>query len=223
MAATSPLVCDKAPVPNCGRGNVTGLKIDKTAPSLSVTGISNGATYTLGNVPTPTCTASDATSGLAAPCHGVRSGGNSTGVGAFSYAASVFDKAGNARVAAASYRVVYRFEGLAQPINDPGPPVSVFKAGSTVPASFALMRSNGVTVSPETKPLWVSPVRGARTSAPVNEPVSNAKGTSGSSFVLKNGVWHFDWATKGVAAGYLYRVGVRLDDGTTHYVTLAIR
>ena len=223
VTAMSPVVCDKAPTPNCGRGTLTGLKIDKTAPSLSVTGVANGATYTLGNVPTPGCVASDDTSGLAAPCRGVRSGGTSAGVGTFSYAASAVDRAGNTRVVTASYRVTYRFDGFAQPINDPGPPVSVFKAGSTVPAAFTLMRSNGQTATPAAKPVWVSPVRGARTSAPVNEPVANTKGTSGNAFVLRNGVWHFDWSTRGLAAGYLYRIGVRLDDGTTHYVTVGLK
>ncbi len=224
VTATSPLVCDKVtPTPNCGRGTLAGLKIDKTAPHLSVAGISNGATYTLGNVPTPACTASDALSGLAAPCRGVKAGGNSAGVGSFTYATSVTDKAGNMRAATASYRVVYRFDGFAQPVNDPGPPVSIFKAGSTVPVAFTLKRSNGTTVSPVSKPVWVSPVRGVRTTAAVNEAVSNVKGTSGSTFVLRSGVWHFDWSTKGLASGYLYRIGVRLDDGTTHYVTVGVR
>jgi len=36
VTATSPLVCDKAPTPNCGRGTVTGLKIDKTAPTIAL-------------------------------------------------------------------------------------------------------------------------------------------------------------------------------------------
>ena len=92
-----------------------------------------------------------------------------------------------------------------------------------MPAAFTLKRANGTTVSPATKPTWVSVVRGARTSAPVNESVSTAKATSGSGFVLKNGAWNYDWSTKGLSAGYLYRIGVRLDDGTTHYLNVGVR
>ena len=223
VTAQSPLVCDKAATPNCGRGSVTGLKIDKTPPSLSVAGVSNGATYTLGAVPTPSCAASDALSGLAGPCKGIRTGGNSNGVGQFTYAATVLDKAGNSRVVTASYRVVYRFDGFLAPLNDPGPPISVFKSGSTVPAAIQVKRANGQVVTPVTKPTWVSPVRGARTTLSVNEAISSAKGTSGSAFVWKNGRWQFDWSTKGVSAGYLYRIGVRLDDGTTRYLTIGVR
>jgi hypothetical protein len=216
VTAQSPVVCDKAATPNCGRGYVTGLKIDKTSPSLSVVGVRNGATYTLGSVPPPSCAAADALSGLAGTCKGVRSGGNSNGVGQFTYAATALDKAGNARVVTASYRVVYRFDGFLAPLNDPGPPTSVFKAGSTVPVAF-----QGVPQG--ARPTWVSPVRGGRTTLPVNEAISSAKGTSGSAFVWKNGRWQFDWSTKGVSAGYLYRIGVRLDDGTTHYLTIGVR
>ena len=88
VTATSPLVCDKAPTPNCGRGTLSGLKIDKTPPNLSVGGVSNGATYTVGAVPSPTCQATDALSGVAGACQGARSGGNSAGVGLFTYRAA---------------------------------------------------------------------------------------------------------------------------------------
>ena len=40
----------------------------------------------------------------------------------------------------------------------------------------------------------------------------------------KNNRWQFDWSTKGLAAGYLYKVGVKLDeDRTTHQVTVGLR
>jgi hypothetical protein len=227
VTATSPLVCDKAPKPNCGRGTLTGLKIDKTAPSLAVTGVTNGATYTVGAVPTAGCAASDPLSGLAAACRGFLTGGNANKVGQFAYGASVSDKAGNTRAAAAAYRVTYRFDGFAQPVNDPaatpGAPVSVFRAGSIVPLAFSVKKANGQVITPVSKPAWVSPVKGARTTAAVNEAVVNGAGTGGSSYVWKNNRWRFDWSTKGLAAGYLYRVGVKLDDGTTHYVTVGLR
>jgi hypothetical protein len=223
VTATSPLVCDKAPTPNCGHGTLNGLKIDKTAPAVSVTGVSNGATYTLGSAPTPGCSATDPLSGLVRPCAGVKGGGNKSGVGTFTYAATATDKAGNTRVVSASYRVAYRFDGFAQPLNDPATPLSVFKLGSTVPVAFTLKRANGTTVTPVSKPTWVTPVRGARTTAPVNESMSTAKVTSGSAFVWANNRWTYNWSTKGLASGYLYRIGVRLDDGTTHYLNVGVR
>jgi hypothetical protein len=68
----------------------------------------------------------------------------------------------------------------------------------------------------------MKPERGA----PLSKPASKTwKGTAptGSSFRLASGGWRFDWATKKVKAGYWYRIGVRLDDGTTHYVVVGLK
>ena len=101
VTANSAQVCDKAtPTPNCTTGTLTGLKIDKTAPSLAVTGVVNGATYTWRG-PTAGCSASDALSGLAGACKGVKEVATA-GVGGFAYAATVGDRAGNSRAAAAA-------------------------------------------------------------------------------------------------------------------------
>lgn len=223
VTATSQVVCDQAPTPNCGSGTLAGLKVDKTAPQLAVTGVASGTRYTLGEVPDPDCAASDALSGLVRPCRGLQSGGNSLGVGTFTYVTAAADQAGNRRAAAAYWRVVYRFDGFDQPVNDPASPMSIFKAGSTVPVSFSLKNASGEKVTPLSRPTWTDPVRGSRTGASVNEPVSRARGTSGSAFVLRNGRWTFDWSTRGLASGYVYRIGVQLDDGTTKHVNVGLR
>jgi hypothetical protein len=44
---------------------VTGINIDQIAPTVTVTGIANGATYRLGSVPTARCSSSDTLSGVA--------------------------------------------------------------------------------------------------------------------------------------------------------------
>jgi hypothetical protein len=108
LTAQSGLVCDRASPPNCARGEVTGLKIDRTAPALRITGVTRGATYRLGAVPEPRCAASDALSGLARSCTGAVAGGDRAGVGTFTYVAAATDRAGNLRVVRATYRVVRR-------------------------------------------------------------------------------------------------------------------
>ncbi len=223
VTAQSPEVCDMAATPNCARGQVSGLRIDRSAPAVTVKGVTDGATYTLGSAPTPGCHAYDGLSGLKSACKGARTGGNAKGVGLFTYAASAIDRAGNARVVKATYRVVYRFDGFLAPLNNPPSAVSVFKAGSTAPVGITVKRANGTVVTPVLKPVWVTPLRGARTSAAVNEAVSSAKGSTGTTFTWKNNRWQYDWSTKGVTAGYLYRIGVRLDDGTTHYLNVGLR
>ncbi len=80
--------------------------LDLTKPTVSVNGITNGATYTLGAVPTPSCTASDLQSGLAGPCTGQISGGNGNGLGVFIYTATATDRAGNVGTSSATYTVI---------------------------------------------------------------------------------------------------------------------
>ena len=58
---TSGKSCD--PAGDCGTGTVTGINVDTTAPSVSVTGVTSGTTY--GQAPTPGCATSDALSGVA--------------------------------------------------------------------------------------------------------------------------------------------------------------
>lgn len=223
VTARSGEVCDTAPTPNCARGEVTGLKIDKTSPSLSVTGVNDGATYTLGAVPTPGCQSSDALSGLAGDCRGQALGGNRNGVGSFVYAATAVDRAGNRRVVSVRYRVVYRVDGFLAPLNNPPTAMSVFRRGATVPVAIRLQRADGAAILPVTRPVWLTPVRGSGTSLPVNESTGGGPATSGSSLVWRTDRWQYDWATRSFSAGYRYRIGVRLDDGTTRHLTIGLR
>ncbi len=61
----------------------TNLSIDKTAPSVAVTGVTDGATYTLGSVPVAGCSTSDALSGVATYATVTITGGNPDGTGTF--------------------------------------------------------------------------------------------------------------------------------------------
>ena len=222
LSAISDEVCDEAG--NCATGTVTGIQIDRTPP---VVDLLLGGVYTLGQVPATTCTASDALSGLEGGCTTVRSGGNANGTGLISATSTATDKAGNGSNDTGSYQVVYRFDGFEQPVNDPrrqpAQPMSVFRAGSTVEVSFVLRNASGQVVTPTDAPRWQTPVRGPKTRAKVNESVSKDAGTTGSLFRWKNGRWRFSWSTRGVPAGYLYTLNVRLDDGTVRTVVVGVR
>ncbi|MEZ4664066.1 MAG: glycine-rich protein [Caldilineaceae bacterium] len=76
------------------------VKVDKTAPVVTVTGVSNGASYTVGSVPTAACSTSDATSGVATPATLSLTGGNGDGTGSFTATCSgATDVAGNSAAA----------------------------------------------------------------------------------------------------------------------------
>jgi hypothetical protein len=81
-------------------GHVETLKmltvmIDTTPPVVNVTGVTNGATYPLGAVPTAGCSTSDAISGVATPATLTLTGGVPPGVGSFTATCSgAVDNAG---------------------------------------------------------------------------------------------------------------------------------
>ena len=86
--------------------NIVTVQIDKTAPVVTVTGVSDGASYTLGSVPAAACSTSDALSGVATQATASVTGGNGDGTGSFIATCSgASDNAGNSGSASVSYTV----------------------------------------------------------------------------------------------------------------------
>lgn len=115
------------------------FKIDSVAPSVSVTGVSDGSTYPLGSVPVAGCDTTDATSDVKDAATVGVTGGTSNGVGSFTATCSgANDQAGNAASAvSAAYKVEYlRDGGILQPINPDG--TSAFSQKRAVPVKFQL-------------------------------------------------------------------------------------
>ncbi len=72
------------------------VKVDKSAPSVILTGVSNGASYTVGSVPTAACSTTDALSGVATQATLSLTGDNPDGTGNFTATCSgASDLAGN--------------------------------------------------------------------------------------------------------------------------------
>jgi hypothetical protein len=212
---------------NTASATLSGVRIDQEAPTLTANGVNvSGGIYPLGTAPRATCSATDTFSGLAS-CTVSVTGGTSAGVGTFTWTATATDNAGNSTVLRGTYRVTYRFDGFLQPINDTahqvGTSTSVFKAGSTVPVKLQLKDAAGNLVVPVTAPEWLTPVKGSSMTVPVDESVYSLSGDSGAAY--KNdggGQWSYNWKT-GSTAGSYWRVGVRLDDGSTYYVNIGLR
>jgi hypothetical protein len=157
---------------NTAEAVVDGIRIDREKPTLTTKDVNvAGAIYTLGAVPAAGCSATDSFSGVAS-CTVTVAGGNANGVGTFTYSATAADKAGNTAVITGTFTVIYRFDGFLQPINDTahqvGVSTSVFKAGSNVPVKFQLKNASGSVVQAASAPAWVTPVKGAAMSAPVD-------------------------------------------------------
>lgn len=204
--------------------SVSGIKIDRTRPTVVSTSL-DGGPFALGAVPAPSCTGADVLSGPDTCSVTVTGPG---GVGSYSYSAVATDKAGNQSLAkTGTFKVVFRFDGFLQPINDTGHSggsASIFKAGSTIPVKLQLKKADG-TVVQGSAPVLVAPEKGAAMTSPVNESVFSDTPSSGGEFkwdpVAQQ--WIYTLGTKGLAAGFYYRIGAKLPDGSTQYVVIGLK
>ena len=102
--------------------------------------------------------------------------------------------------------------------------MSVFRGGSTVPLKFELRNAAGVPV-PSAVADWLAAVKGSHITEKVDESLFGAVATTGSTYRYEATArqYIYNWSTKTVAADCYYRVGVRLDDRQTYFVTVALR
>lgn len=209
---------------NVGTGSVSGISIDNENPTITKVNVANGF-YPLGTAPAATCDATDSFSGLDT-CKVAVAGGTANGVGTFSWTATATDKAGNSVSQTGTYKVVYKFDGFLQPINDTahqvGISTSVFKAGSTIPVKFQLKNAAGTAVQSAAAPTWLTPVKGGAMTLPIDETVQTVSADSGSSFRYDTGQYIYNWKTPGTGGAY-HQIGVKLDDGQTYYVNIGLR
>ncbi|GAB2766223.1 hypothetical protein GCM10027039_29010 [Terrabacter koreensis] len=210
---------------NVGSAAVSGINIDNENPTITKVNVSNGF-YTLGATPAATCDATDSFSGLES-CK-VAVTGAPNGVGTFNWTATATDKAGNAVSQSGTYKVVYKFDGFQQPINDTahqtGTTTSIFKAGSTIPVKFQLRNSAGQSVQSAAAPVWLTPVKGGAMNLPVDETAQTVTADSGSTYRYDATAqqYIYNWKTPSTGGSY-YQIGVKLDDGQTYFVNIGLR
>jgi hypothetical protein len=204
---------------NTASQEVKDIRIDLTPPVVTVTGVSNGASYPLGSVPTAGCTTTDALSGVQTMAASAVSGGNPDGTGAFTATCSgALDQAGNpAAPVSVSYTVTplaYPFSGFFQPVDNP-PTVNTVKAGSAIPIKFSLGGDRGLAIfapgSPTSRPVSCS------TSAPVDSiEQTTTAGTSSLSYDPITQQYTYVWKTDKAWAKTCRVFTFTLTDGTTH-------
>jgi len=203
------------------------IKIDKTAPTFAAS-VSPNPVYLNGSA-TATAGAVDNGSGIATQSCGTVL---TNTVGTKTVTCTATDKAGNTATTTVAYKVIYRFDGFLQPINDTAHtqicglpcPVSIFKGGSSVPVKFQLKDANGNVVQSVTLPTWVTPQKGNAITSSIDEALYSDAATGGNNYSPNSsGTYSYNWSSKGYASGYYWRIGVTLDDGQTYYVIIGLR
>jgi hypothetical protein len=182
-------------------------------PGVAVTGVTDGATYTLGSVPTAACSTTDPLSGVKTHATLSLSGGPLGSVTAACSGAE--DNAGNTNNASATYTVVYAWNGFFSPVENPSAWNSA-KAGQSIPLKFSLGGNQGLNILETGYPKVVA--LQCPTTAQVDPIEEYATEAANSKLIYDadanqyNYVWKTDkaWATK------CFRLDVKLKDTITH-------
>lgn len=205
-----------------GAGNKSTVSfsalIDRTKPVNAVTGVEDGGAYTLGSVPEVGCSTTDALSGEASQA----AVGTNRSVGSVTTTCSGgTDNAGNAADdKSVTYTVTYAsVSQILQPINLTAPR-SAFKIGSTVPVKFKLEgASAGFSGATAT---FSRTFAGATTTTTELEAAPVTSPTAGTMFRYEDGIYVYNWSTKGLSAGD-HTLTVTLDDGTKRTAVVSLR
>ncbi|GIW20286.1 MAG: hypothetical protein KatS3mg065_0582 [Chloroflexota bacterium] len=200
---------------NTASDTQSGINIDLTPPTdlTWIGGPADGGSYYFGFVPAePTCTATDALSGLA----GCAVTGYGTTVGSHTLTATATDKADNVATATRTYTVLaWETYGFYRPV-DPVPVVNTVKAGSTVPLKFEVFA--GALELTDTAIVDTLTYRQVACNAFEDMTESPVELTATGGTVLRYdwtaGQFIFNWKTPATPSK-CYKTTLLLDDGST--------
>jgi predicted outer membrane repeat protein len=190
--------------------------VEFTSPNITINTPAEGAVYFVGQAVTADYACQDDTggSGLVA-CVGTVPNGepiNIGSVGAASFTVNAADNAGNVASLTHSYRVVYEFSGLFQPVDD-RPTLNVVRAGLGIPVRFSLSGDRGLTIFAAGYPASVKIP--CPSGAPEDAIEQTAKVSSSSlAYDALSDTYTYRWKSDTAWAGACRQLTLRLNDGT---------
>jgi hypothetical protein len=198
------------------------IKIDKTAPVITITVPVASFNYILKQNVLAAWTATDAVSGLASAVGTVPSGSaiDTNTVGTKTFTVTATDNAGNVGTLTVTYYVRYLFSGILPPINPDGS--SIFKLGSTVPVKFSLRDANGAYITNAVATITVWKLFNGIPFGSELEAESTSAATTGNLFRTADSQYIFNLATKPLTAG-TWLILIHLGDGTIQSVIISLK
>jgi hypothetical protein len=210
---TSGASCD--PSGNCATGALT-IALDFTAPSVTLSGVTDGAVYSIGTVISPACSTNDTLSGVATPATLSVTGGNPDGTGQYtatcSGASDVADNHGP--VVQATWQLHYTTTGLGDGSVKASPIVNEGKAGRTYSFRWKLIGAGGEPVADLAAVSGITfQTTACSTFTGPGDPITAESPGAAGLTVDQDGVYKFNWATPSAAG--CYRVTIAMRDGST--------
>ncbi len=212
-------VCDVAD--NCATaGPVSGNKIDKKAPTITITTPSTSAVYLLNQAVAANFTCNDGGSGVGTCAGPVAHGSNidTASAGSKTFTVNATDQVGNtAAPQSVSYSVGYGVVALYDQ-------TKVHKSGSTVPIKIQIVDANGVNYSSASSLVQaISVTLISANSAGTPEDAGNSNPDLNFRYDASLGGYIFNLQTTGYAAGTYELHFVVAGDTTDHVVQFRIR
>jgi alpha-tubulin suppressor-like RCC1 family protein len=194
--------------------NVVAVRIDKTAPVLSVT--MPPAQLFLNATHNFDLNATDALSGIASQSCGAL---NTSTPGTRTVTCTATDRAGNSVSRSSTYRVIYDVVPLSAPLNNPGQ-LYLVEAPRSVPFEWRVRDANGVAVTNATLvQTAVTDVACPNTGIPLPTP---AAGETNTFENFGDGRYRRNWWINATNPISCIRLSVQLSDGTLHEATIRI-
>lgn len=208
------------------RGNLESakqqvVKIDKTAPQITINTPADGATYSLNQTVIADLSSIDLVSGVAITSATAPSGAaiDTSSPGAKSFVVSAEDWAGNHSVAASKYSVD---GGLTISLSVSGGNGAGAKLGSAVPVRFQLRDSSGNPITNATARIFVAKIIGEIVGPEMAGEPTGSNGGNLFKYDSASQQYVFSLSTKGLSAGQ-WRIRVAVDDGPSAQTMVMLR
>lgn len=199
-------VCDTAG--NCSTaGPIGGNRVDRRAPSITISTPADGAVYQLGAGVSAVYSCDDGGAGVAS-CAGPAGPLDTTTVGYHELTITTADAVGNRASFAVGYWVRYDWAGFF------GPSLVHANAGRAIPIEFALGGGFGSSVLTDGFPRSVTIACDSQEIPTGGDPTRAVGG--GLRYEPGSGRYMYIWKTDPAWAGTCRAFIVRLDDGSTH-------
>jgi len=202
-------------VGNCAASpaNISGNKVDKKAPTITITAPS-ATSYLLNQAVAANYSCSDGGSGVASCAGPVANGSNinTATVGSKTFTVTAIDNVGNTASSSVIYSVQYNFSGFFAPVDNNL--LNLAKAGQAIPIKWRLTDANGYAVSDPGNFASITSINTGTCTA-VTDEIETYAGSSGLQY-LGDGYWQWNWKTPKTYAGGCRTMTLTLSDGTTH-------
>jgi CSLREA domain-containing protein len=191
---------------------------DTTAPAVTISVPSDGATFIKGQAVAAGYSCQDETGGSGlTSCTGTVANGapiDTSTVGSHTFTVTGADLAGNSATATSTYNVVFGFSGFLQPVENL-PALNIANAGGAIPVKFSLGGNHGLAIFAAGYPASSPILCDASEPGTVVEATVTASSSS-LSYSAATDQYNYVWKTDRFWRGTCRMLVFRFNDGTEH-------